>query len=127
MTRASVALALVGAACGPRSAVRVEPAAALTAPDSVFVEIINDNYYDVRVHMIYEGGSRHSLGTIAGNRRQGAISILWQPRPLVAEVTVIIGGGVYLSDKVDVAAGDVVQIRVPPNIESSTFFRRVSG
>jgi hypothetical protein len=124
--RIALALGLV-AACAGRSGVRdVEPADAATEPDSVFVEVINDNYYDVRIHVLYEGGARVSLGTVGGNRRQGAVAIAWHPRALVVEVTLIIGGGVYVSDKVNVGAGDTVEVRVPVNIEASGFFRRVS-
>lgn len=126
MTRTALVLAGLGAACAGRSAVRVEPADAPAVPDSVFVEVVNDNYYDVRVHVVYDGGARFSLGTISGNKRQDAVAIAWYPRLLMVEVAVIIGGGVYLSDRVNAAAGDVVQVRIPPNIDASGFFRRVS-
>lgn len=99
--------------------------AARALPDSVFVEVINENYYDARVHLIYAGGARHPLGTIGGNQRQPAVAIAWQPRSFVVEVTLIIGGGVYRSDAIDVTAGDVVEIRVPPNLDASGFFRRI--
>ena len=104
---------------------RVRPAEGPAAPDSVFVEIVNDNYYDARLHAIYEGGMRYPLGTVGGNRRQAAVAIPWQPRPLEVTVTLIIGGGAYVSDRIDVAPGDIVAVRVPPNIASSIFFRRI--
>jgi len=123
--RPLLCLAVLGVACAQPPAVRVQPNAGAVMPESVFVEVVNDNYYDARVHTIYDGGGRHSLGTIAGNRRQIARAIPWQPRSLTVEVTLIIGGGVYRSDAIDVAAGDLVQVRVPANLETSGFFRRV--
>lgn len=95
-------------------------------PDSIFVEVINDNYYDARVHIIYESGARYSVGTIGGNTRQAAVALPWQPRALVIEIALIVGSGVYRSDALDVAAGDVVEVWVPPNLDVSVFFRRVS-
>lgn len=116
---------VLGAACASVQDVRVQPTGATSPPDSVFVEVANDNYYDARVHVIFGGGARYSLGTIGGNRRQAELAIPWLPRSLQAEVTLITQGGVYLSDAVDVARGDLVQIRVPPDIQSSAFFRRI--
>jgi hypothetical protein len=94
--------------------------------DSVFVEVINDNYYDARVHLIYTGATLHSLGTIAGNQRLPVQAVPWDPQPIVIEIALIVGGGTYRSDRIQVAPRDVLQIRVPPNFETSTFFRRVS-
>jgi hypothetical protein len=118
-------LALLGAACARPQAARVQPSAGDVTPDSVFVEVVNDNYYDARIHLIYDGGMRHSLGTIGGNWRQAGVAIPWQPRALFVDVTLIIGGGVYRSDRIHVSPGDVLEIRVPADLESSGFFRRV--
>lgn len=121
-------IALLGAgvalACGGGNAVNVERDAFPTPPDSVFVRIINDTYYDARVRAVYEGGLRYPMGTIGGNRTQEEISIPWQPRSLAFEIQLIIGPGTFYSDEVDVAAGDLVELRLPPNIESSGLFRR---
>lgn len=118
-------LAVFGVACARAKDVSLQPDTAGTAPDGVLVEVINDNYYDARVHVIYDGGLRRSLGTIGGNGRQAKVAIPWQPRALVVEVTLIIGGGVYRSDRIHVSPGDVLEVRVPANIQSSGFFRRV--
>lgn len=115
---------LGGAACQRRSAVQVQPSKEPVS-DSVFVEVVNDNYYDARVHVIYQGGARHSIGTIVGNTRHDPVAIPWQPRALVIEIALIVGSGVYRSDGLDVAAGDVVAVRIPPNLDVSAFFRRV--
>src|SRR5947208_3483372 len=81
--------------------------------------------YDARVHVIYEGGTRHSLGTIASNARGPTTPVPWLPRPLFIEVTLVVGGGVYRSQAIDVVQGEVLQIRVPADLETSGFFRRV--
>lgn len=91
----------------------------------MFVEVVNDNYYDARVHLIYDGGTRHSLGTIASNARGPTEAVPWLPRPLFVEVTLVVGGGVYRSQAIDVVQGEVLVIRVPANLETSGFFRRV--
>jgi len=122
----TVGVVLCGAACHRARAIAVQPG---TEPvdDSVFVEVVNDNYYDVRVHVIYQGGARHSVGTITGNSRHAAVAIPWQPRALVIEIALIVGTGVYQSAALDVTAGDVVEVRIPPNLDVSAFFRRVGN
>lgn len=115
---------LCGAACHRGRAVHVQPSK-YPIGDSIFVEVINDNYYDARVHVIYQGGARHTVGTVTGNARQAAVAIPWQPRALVIEIALIVGTGVYQSIALDVTAGDVVEVRIPPNLDVSAFFRRV--
>ena len=102
----------------------VERGAFPTPPDSVFVRIINDTYFDARVRAVYEGGLRYPMGTIGGNRTKGEISIPWQPRSLAFEIQLVIGPGTFYSQEVTVVAGDLVELRLPPNIESSGLFRR---
>ena len=127
---------MIGRACGflllMLACARSRAAPGLNGPepasedvDSVFVEVLNDNYYDARVHVIYEGGTRHSLGTIASNARGPTTPVPWLPRPLFIEVTLVVGGGVYRSQAIDVVQGEVLQIRVPADLETSGFFRRV--
>ena len=105
---------------------RVATGDAPAPPESVFVEVINENYYDARVHLVYDGGMRISLGTVSGNGREPAKAVPWYPRALYVEIRLIIGGGVYQSQKIDVPKGDVLEIRVPANLATSGFFRRVS-
>jgi hypothetical protein len=121
-----VALVVLGAACGLGRGARRASAETPAQPDSLFVEVINDNYYDARLHLIYEGGGRLSLGTVPGNERQPVHAVPWYPRRLTVEVRLVIGGGVYRSQPIDAAKGDILQIRVPANLETSGFFRRVS-
>ena len=134
MRRLALGAALAGAlavilagGCRQRRGTRVEPATAPPIPDSVFIAVVNDNYYDARVHLVYDGAGRHSLGTIAGNRRQAAQALPWYPRPMWVEVALIVGGGVYRSDRIDVGPGELVEVRIPPDLNMSGFFRRVSG
>jgi hypothetical protein len=121
----AVALALLGSACAAGSQ-EIDESAVLALPDSIYVEVVNDNFYDARVHAIYQGGARYTLGTIHGNGGHSETALAWQPRMLTFEVSFIIGGGAYVSHPVDVARGDVVEVRLPQNIEASGFFRRVS-
>ena len=123
----SLALVVSTVAC-PRGRpdVSVKDSESPKAPDSVFVEVTNDHFYEARVHAIYDGGQRFSLGTIAGNGNHAQVAIGWQPRSIVFEINFVVGAGVYLSYPVEAAPGDVIEVRVPPNIEASGFFRRVS-
>jgi hypothetical protein len=95
-------------------------------PDSIFVEAVNENFYDARIHAVYDGGQRRTLGTIAGNGGHAEVALGWEPHALVFEISFIVSGEAYVSYPLDVARGDRVEVRVPPNIASSGFFRRVS-
>ena len=120
------ALLVLVACARSRAALETDAASIREGGDSVFVEVVNDNYYDARIHVVYDGGGRFTLGTVPGNQRQPVRAIPWQPRPLVAQVSLIIGGGTYQSDRIDAAPGAVIEIRVPPNLRESGFFRRIA-
>lgn len=113
--------------CARSSGVAIQNNQLDAPPDSVYVEVINENFYDARVHAVYDGGHRHTLGTIHGNGGRREVALGWQPRPLTFEISFVIGGTAYVSYPVDVVRGDIVEVRLPPNIEASGFFRRVSG
>jgi hypothetical protein len=120
----TLALALTAAACaGRRSG---ERGASQTAADSVFIDALNDNYFDARVHAVYTGGQRRSLGTVVGNGGRTRTALAWEPHALVFEVTFIISGAAYVSHPVEVMRGEELEVRLPPNIDESGFFRRVS-
>lgn len=93
--------------------------------DNIVVDAINDNYYDARIHAIYGGSQRHTLGTVPGNGGETTVSLKWQPEALTFEVTFIIDGRTYLSQSRDVIRGERFELRLPPNIDQSGFFRRV--
>jgi hypothetical protein len=112
---------LIGVACA-RSGNRI---AGQAARESILVNVLNENYYDARVHAVYVGGQRRSLGTIAGNGGRSEVVLEWEPRALAFEVLLVTEGATYLSQPVDVAAGDSIEVRVPANIAGSGFFRRV--
>lgn len=86
---------------------------------------MNDNFYDARIHAVYRGGQRRSLGTIAGNGGSTRTALAWEPHSLVFEVSFIISGASYVSQPVDVARGESIEVRLPANIDQSGFFRRV--
>jgi hypothetical protein len=119
-----VALALLSAACASRQGGNRTDA---EQPADIIIEAVNDNYYDARVHAIYAGGRRRSLGTIPGNGGRTQISLGWEPRALVFHVSFIIDGAAYASYPVDVTPGQHVMLRLPPNIRESGHFRRLSG
>lgn len=95
------------------------------AADSVFIDAVNENFYDARVHAVYNGGQRRSLGTIAGNGGTTRTAIAWEPHSLAFEVSFIISGASYVSQPLDVSRNEIVEVRLPPNIDESGFFRRV--
>lgn len=94
-------------------------------PDSILVDVLNENYYDARIHAVYDGGQRRSLGTIGGNGGRARTALLWEPRSLVFEVLFVTDGATYASYPVDVVPGQSLEVRVPSNIRESGFFRRV--
>jgi hypothetical protein len=119
----AVAITFLGAACAGRAERVGDDVPAV--PDSVIVEAFNDHFYEARIHAVYAGGQRRSLGTIAGNGGHTKMAIAWQPRALSFEVAFIIDGAEYVSHTVDVSPGELVEVRLPPNINESGFFRRV--
>lgn len=120
----AVVLALLGAACaGNRDGF---DGAVPALPDSIFVEALNEHFYDARIHAVYVGGQRRTLGTIAGNGGQIERALQWEPHALVFEVSFLISGARYVSYPLDVSRGELVEVRLPPNIDQSGFFRRVS-
>lgn len=122
----AVALAFAVGACAWLPGVRRgDGAAAQTRPDSIAVDVVNENYYDARIHAVYAGGQRRSLGTIAGNGGRTRIALAWEPRSLVFEVQFVTDGTTYVSLPVDVVPEQSIDLRVPSNIGESGFFRRV--
>ncbi|MFW6331528.1 MAG: hypothetical protein ACOC3J_07370 [Gemmatimonadota bacterium] len=99
----------------------------LAESDSVHVLVVNEHYYDARVHAVYAGGHRHALGTIAGNGGTTEATLNWEPHPLVFQIGFIISGHNYVTEPVDLVRGEHIELRLPPNIEMSGHFRRVSG
>jgi hypothetical protein len=120
---AAAALALFAASCARGR--NVGGGAQLAAADSIYIETLNDNFYEARIHAVYKGGQRRSLGTIAGNGGRARTAIPWEPRALTFEVLFIIGGAAYVSYPVDASRGETIEVRLPPNIDQSGFFRRV--
>lgn len=120
----AAALALVAIACA-RSPSGAKGGAVAARRDSIAVDVVNENYFEARIHALYEGGQRRSLGTIAGNGGRSRMSLAWEPRSLVFEILFVIDGAAYVSLPVDVAPGESIEVRVPSNISESGFFRRL--
>jgi hypothetical protein len=102
------------------------PAAEPSQPDSIYIDALNEHFYDARVHAVFTGGQRRSLGTIVGNGGQARTAVMWEPHALVFEISFIISGAEYVSQPLNVSRGEVVELRLPANIDQSGFFRRVS-
>ena len=117
-------MVVIGGACAGSSEVEVESAASPVVQDSIYVRFINNHFYDARVYVLYGGGARHPLGIIVGKSEGEITPILWQPRTLEFEISFIWETGLYLSDDLSLEPGDIVNLTIPPNIASSTFFRR---
>jgi hypothetical protein len=120
----AAAIALVAGACA-RSSGGATGGAGMARRDSIHVEAINENFYDARIHAVFTGGQRRSLGTIAGNGGKARMALAWEPRSLVFEVVFITDGAAYASLPVDIPAGESIEVRVPMNISGSGFFRRL--
>ena len=121
----AVALAVLCVACSRLPGRPRGGAAAAARPDSIHVDLLNENYYEARIHAVYQGGQRRSLGTIAGNGGRVQRALAWEPRSLVFEVVFVTDGTAYASLPVDVPAGESIELRVPMNISGSGFFRRL--
>lgn len=93
--------------------------------DSIVVFAFNENYYAARIHAIYDGGQRLSMGTVAGNGGRARIALPWEPRAVEFSVFLVTAGTTYLSSSFELAAGDSIELRVPLNISTSGLFRRV--
>lgn len=120
----ALALSCVGCTLLPGRS-RGDPVGGQARPDSVYVDVVNENYFATRIHAVYSGGQRRSLGTIDGNGGRTMIALVWEPRTLAFEVLLITDGAAYMSLPVDVAPGESIVLRVPANIGASGFFRRI--
>ena len=102
---------------GACAAMRGAPSA-----ETVLIDVVNENYFDVRVHAAYVGGQRRALGTIAGNGGHRRVDIPWEPKPLAFEAFLVTAGATYVSQPVDVTPGESVDVRIPQNIGASGFW-----
>jgi hypothetical protein len=117
-------VAAAGFACGGRRPIEIQPGSSEQIPDSLYVHIRNDHFSDARIHAVYLGGARYSLGGVVGKSVGELTTVVWRPRPLVFEIRLIGPSEVYLSDELLPAPGDVIGLTIPPNIRSSAFFHR---
>jgi hypothetical protein len=96
-----------------------------TRPDSVYIEAINDHFYEARIHAIYAGGQRQTLGTVPGNGGHARLTMPWEPRALTFQIMFVVSNATYQSVSIDVNRNERIELRVPPNIDASGFFRRI--
>ncbi|MGH7637097.1 MAG: hypothetical protein ACREOK_05550 [Gemmatimonadaceae bacterium] len=121
----TVAVLCVVVACARLPGVSKGDRAVRAQADSIVVDVLNENYYDARIHAVYDGGQRRSLGTIAGNGGHAQVALSWEPRSLVFEVLFVTVGETYVTLPVDVVPEQSIDLRVPSNIGESGFFRRL--
>lgn len=117
----ALALAVVVAACSARH----DDSSGTAAEERVVVATFNDHFYDARIHAVYGGGKRQTLGTIAGNGGKSEVEIGWEPSGLVFHIDFIISNEEYVTWPIDVNRGQHIELRLPPNIGASGYFRRV--
>jgi len=113
------------ACAGNRGGIAVTHPESAFARDSITISVLNDHWYDARVYVVYGDAIRYPLGVVANKREAGPFTIPWHVQPLAMEVDFIIEYGRYLSDEILVDPGDLVELRIPPNIAASGFFRIV--
>jgi hypothetical protein len=102
----------VGMACG-----RSAPALGGLSPerpDSVTIDVINDNFYDADIFAEYEGDQRRRLGMVSGFSSQ-SFTIPYRDARLVM-VMRLIGVGEALSNVLSVSPGDVLELRLEPDL-----------
>lgn len=93
--------------------------------ETFVVDVINENFYAARVHAVWSGANRRSLGTIDGNGGRTTATLAYEPRSLAFEIQFVTEGSNWISQPVDVSPGDTLELKVPSNIHESGFFRRV--
>lgn len=120
--KALIPLVIVLGGCAGLRSEAPEPG---LSPDSVYIQAVNDHFYDARIHAVYAGGQRRSLGTVHGNGGEAQLTIPWEPRALTFQIMFVVSGQTYLSLAMDVNRNERLELRIPPNIESSGFFRRI--
>jgi hypothetical protein len=107
-----ILLLVVSVACS-----RATPAVGGVSPlleDSVTVTVVNDNFYDANVYALYQGSTRDRLGTVIGHNSQ-TFRIKYHPRPLVMQMH-LVGVGSTLSNEIHVDPGDVLELRIMPDM-----------
>lgn len=119
-----IALMMLATSCAIVPGNRKSNAAAAQA-DSIQVFVLNENYYDARIHALFDGGGRRSMGTIPGNGGRAVVPLAWEPRALTFDVQFVTAGTRYLTYPIDLAPGDSIELRLPINISGSGAFRRI--
>ncbi|KPJ94680.1 MAG: hypothetical protein AMS18_03245 [Gemmatimonas sp. SG8_17] len=119
------ALVIVAAACSQSNPITIAHTPTPLVRDSIIVTVINDHFYEARVHAVYGQGLRYPLGVMGMKRENGPFTIPWHIEELAFEIDMITISGRYVSDEIPVQPGDLVELRIPPNISSSAFFTAI--
>lgn len=83
-------------------------------PDSVRIDVVNDNFYDADIFSEYEGDVRRRLGMVNGFSSR-SFSIPYRPAQLVM-VMRLIGAGEAVSNILAVNPGDILELRLLPDL-----------
>jgi hypothetical protein len=118
----AAALVIVVAGCSRGNPITIAHTPTPLVRDSIIVTVINDHFYEARVHAVYNQGLRYPLGVMGMKRENGPFTIPWHIEELAFEIDMITIPGRYVSDEIPVQPGDLVELRIPPNIASSGFF-----
>jgi len=119
-TRVGYVIATVACAVGWGSGIacsRSTPAIGGLAPempDSVTIEVVNENFYDADIYSEYEGEVRRRLGMVSGFSK-GSFRIPWRTNRLIM-VMKLIGVGEAFSNDLVVSPGDILELRLLPDL-----------
>ncbi len=112
---------LLALACG-----RGTPAVGGLSPsvedDSITITVVNDNFYDANIFAQYEGQIRDRLGIVTGNTSQ-TFRLRYYPGLLIMQMQ-LIGVGTALSNELVVGPGDVLELRLQPDLHRRVIRRR---
>ncbi len=90
-------------------------------PDEITLEVQNQNFYDATLYAV-SGTHRLRLGSVVGNG-QGTFQFQW-PQPRMQVEIDLIGVGSYLTDWISVDRGDILELRIEPDLDRTPPVRR---
>jgi hypothetical protein len=121
----AAALVIVVMTCSRSSPITIGHTPNPLVRDSIIITVINDHFYEARVYAVYNQGLYYPLGVMGMKRESGPFTIPWHIEELAFEIDMITISGRYRSDEIPVEPGDLVELRIPPNIASSGFFTAI--
>lgn len=82
-------------------------------PQTVMIEVVNQNFYDVNVLAAYEGDVQRRLGFVQGFQTD-TFTLPWRSQQLVM-ISEFVGGGGIVSNVLDVNRGDFLELVILPD------------